>query len=216
MSVTLGEQPAKSDAFAERGRFVQLLAAMQAGSQDAARELVETYGRHIRSVVKRRLSEVLRPVYDSEDFVQSAWKSLFAMGPEKIDRIHHPGQLINLMATIAGRKIIDEYRKRTQPACNALRRRSLDDPEVLAAIARIASRNSPSQVCIAREQSELYRQRWEELVNRQTERDRRIVHLRLEGAEYAEIAQAAEVSERQARRIVKRILERLSGTDRAA
>jgi RNA polymerase sigma factor (sigma-70 family) len=204
------------DTVLEAGRFEQLLAEMRAGSQEAATEIVETYGPHIRAVVKRRLADFLRPMFDSEDFVQSAWKSLICMAPEKIDQLREPRQLVGLLATIAARKVIDQYRRRTQRACDATRRRSFEDPEVVAALAKIAGVNSPSQLCIAREKQELYRQRWEDLVDRQPPHHQRIVQLRLGGQPYSAIAQAEEVTERQARRVVKKLFQRLADSDPTA
>ncbi len=198
------------------GRFEQLLADMRAGSQDAAREIVDTYGPHIRAAVKRRLAGFLRPMFDSEDFVQSAWKSLICMSPDKVDQLHEPKQLVALLATIAARKMIDQYRQRTRKACNVTRRRELDDPEVIDALAKIAGINTPSQLCIAQEKQEQFRQRWEDLVNRQPPRNQRIVNLRLGGQQFAAIAQAEDVSERHARRIVEKLLQRLTDSDRAA
>jgi RNA polymerase sigma factor (sigma-70 family) len=212
------EQPISEEAVVEEetGRFERLLREMRAGSQSAAQEIVETYGPHIRAVVKRRLAGVLRPLFDSEDFVQSAWKSLLCMAPEKIDAIRQPKQLVNLMAQVAARKAIDEYRQRTQKACDLNRRRELDDPEVLAAVAKIAGINTPSQICIAREKQELYRQRWEDMVSRQPPHHQRIVYLRLGGQPFSAIAQAEEVTERQARRVFKRLFQRLPETVRTA
>jgi RNA polymerase sigma factor (sigma-70 family) len=198
------------------GQFERLLQRMREGSQEAALQIVKTYGPHIRSAVKRRMCGALRSAFDSEDFVQSAWKSLLRMPPAKMDEIREPGQLVGMLAAIAARKAIDEYRHCTRETCHETRRRELDDPEVLAALAKIAGVNTPSQICIAREKQHHYRQRWEELVSRQPPHHQRIVYLRLGGQPYAAIAEAEDVSERQARRVVERLFKRLSDSERAA
>jgi RNA polymerase sigma factor (sigma-70 family) len=205
-------EPAAGDG----GQFEQLLLRMREGSEEAAQEIVETYGPHIRSVVKRRMADVLRSAFDSEDFVQSAWKSLLRMPPEKVDEIREPGSLVRLMAAIAARKVINAYHRRRQRACDETRRCRLDDPEVISALASIAGINTPSQICIAREKHDEYRQRWEELVSRQPPHHQRIVNLHLGGQPYAAIAEAEEVTERQARRVVERLFRRLSESDQAA
>lgn len=220
MNVAVEQRPLDSSspdpaAPAEFGEFERLLTAMRAGSQHAAQEIVDTYGPHIRAVVKRRLASVLRPTFDSEDFVQSAWKSLLRMPAEKIDEVHQPRQLVNLMAQIAARKIIDQYRHRTQPACDEGRRRTFDDPEVISALAKIAGIETPSQLCIAREKQDLYRERWETLVSREAPHYQRIVYLRLEGQPFSAIAESEQVSESTARRIFKKLFDRLSA-ERAA
>jgi RNA polymerase sigma factor (sigma-70 family) len=217
MNVTADRLPtAKESQEPECGQFEQLLQRMREGSDEAAQEIVETYGPHIRSAVKRRMADVLRSTFDSEDFVQSAWKSLLRMPAEKVDEIREPRSLVRLMAAIAARKVINEYHRRRQRACDEMRRRRLDDPEVVSALASIAGINTPSQICIAREKHDEYRQRWEDLVSRQPPHHQRIVCLHLGGQPYAAIAEAEEVTERQARRVVEKLFRRLSGSDRAA
>jgi RNA polymerase sigma factor (sigma-70 family) len=200
----------------DKPRLEQLLSEMRAGSSAAAQELIRKYGPHIRAAIQRKLDDSLRPMFDSEDFVQSAWKSLIGMPHEKVGEIHNPDQLIKLMTTIAARKVIDQFRKRTNPGHNVKRRRSLEHPDVVAALAKIAGINTPSQICIARERYDHYRRRWENMVNQQTERDRRIIHLRLGGVEFPEIAEVEEISERHARRIVNGLMARLYEAERAA
>jgi RNA polymerase sigma factor (sigma-70 family) len=217
MNVTADRVTAPPDSdVSDASHFERLLHRMREGSQEAAQEIVETYGPHIRSVVKRRMADVLRSTFDSEDFVQSAWKSLLRMPAEKMEEIREPQGLMRLMAAIAARKAINEYHRRTRRACDENRRCRLDDPEVLSALANLAGINTPSQICIAREKQDEYRQRWEDLVSRQPPHHQRIVYLRLGGQPFAAIAKAEEVSERQARRVVEKLFRRLSESDRAA
>ena len=194
----------------------QLLSEMRAGSSAAAQKLIKEYGPHIRAAIQRKLDDSLRPMFDSDDFMQSAWKSLIGMAHERVGEIQHRDQLIKLMTTIAARKVIDQFRKRTNPGHNVRRRRSLEHPDVVAALAKLAGINTPSQICIARERYDHYRRRWENMVNQQTERDRRIIHLRLGGVEFPEIAEVEEISERHARRIVNGLMARLYESERAA
>ncbi|MBW3597292.1 MAG: hypothetical protein KY475_08460, partial [Planctomycetes bacterium] len=145
MTAAADHQEADTPVAAEKtrpGRLEQLLAEMRGGSSVAAQELIDTYGPHIRAVVQKKLADSLRPMFDSEDFVQSAWKSLIQMPAERIEEIHDPRQLVKLMATIAARKVIDEYRKRTNPGCNINRRRTLGHPEVVEVLAKIAGVNT--------------------------------------------------------------------------
>src|SRR5262249_44175004 len=55
--------------------FAALMQRLAGGSQEAARELYDRYGPHIRRVVRRRLIPALRPKFDSIDFEQDVWKS---------------------------------------------------------------------------------------------------------------------------------------------
>jgi DNA-directed RNA polymerase specialized sigma24 family protein len=121
-----------------------------------------------------------------------------------------------LLITIAARRLIDQYRRNTRRVGNTVHRRSFDDPEVIAALAKMAGVNTPSQLCMARENQELYRQRWEDMVNKQPPLHRRIVYLRLGGQHYTEIAKSQNVTERHARRIFDRLFQKLAHSDHAA
>lgn len=51
--------------------FFYLIGRVREGSEDAAWQLVERYGGHIRRTVRRALDPRLRSKFDSLDFVQS-------------------------------------------------------------------------------------------------------------------------------------------------
>ena len=53
------------------------LARIQAGDEDAARELLTRYEAEVRLVVRRQLPRLLRSRFDSLDFLQSVWGSFF-------------------------------------------------------------------------------------------------------------------------------------------
>ena len=57
--------------------FRTLLAGIRSGSEEAAWQLIEQYGPHIRRIVRRRLDRRLRSQFDSVDFVQAVWASFF-------------------------------------------------------------------------------------------------------------------------------------------
>src|SRR5207244_2605627 len=61
----------------ERRQFEALMRQVQDGSEEAARELCTSYFDHIIKCVRRRLRPALRPRFDSVDFVQKVWKSVF-------------------------------------------------------------------------------------------------------------------------------------------
>ena len=61
----------------ENNDFQLLIRQVREGSQEAAWDLIERYGNHIQRFVRRRLPSALRQKFDSEDFIQSAWASIF-------------------------------------------------------------------------------------------------------------------------------------------
>src|ERR1051326_6827453 len=58
-------------------RFRALMRAAEGGSEEAARELYETYVKYVLRCVRHRLWHRLRSKFDSQDFVQQVWASFF-------------------------------------------------------------------------------------------------------------------------------------------
>jgi len=63
--------------------FSLLLEQARAGSDSAARELIERFGPFILRVIRNRLDPRLRSIFDSADFSQAVWASFFAMPAQK-------------------------------------------------------------------------------------------------------------------------------------
>src|SRR6188768_2709839 len=59
------------------GELARFLARIQAGDEEAARELLRRYEAEVRLVVRRQLPRLLRSRFDSLDFLQSVWGSFF-------------------------------------------------------------------------------------------------------------------------------------------
>jgi RNA polymerase sigma factor (sigma-70 family) len=181
-------------------RFKALMEQLRQGSQDAAWELVELYGGYIRRVVRRTLDQGLRPKFDSVDFVQAVWGSLFRHR-EQLDRFAGPENLIAFLARVASNKVNDENRRRLCRAKYDVRReRSLYDSEVLESEALHDKQPRASHVAIARE-------RWEEMLERQPPQHRRVAEMRLAGMTFKEIGAALGISERTARRVIDSLIE---------
>ena len=185
----------------DQQRFQRLISELRSGSNEAAWELVRIYGPHVQAVVSRRLNPSLRRTFDTEDFVQAAWASLFRAMPRFKD-LDEPRQFIGLLATIACRRLTNE-----------VRRRSPADPEkVQCAHGADGERPgltetqhgvdaTPSQVAIARE-------RWANLVGNLEPKHQQVIELRMRGLTFQEIAEQARVNERTARRVIERATER--------
>jgi RNA polymerase sigma-70 factor (ECF subfamily) len=87
------------------------LTRIQAGDEDAARELLTRYESEVRLVVRRQLPRLLRSRFDSLDFLQSVWGSFFRRvrtGPADFEDSRH---LVAFLARAAKNKVIDEYRR---------------------------------------------------------------------------------------------------------
>ncbi|HEV3121661.1 MAG TPA: sigma-70 family RNA polymerase sigma factor [Isosphaeraceae bacterium] len=89
----------------------EFLARIQAGDEDAARDLLARYEAEVRLVVRRQLPRLLRSRFDSLDFLQSVWGSFFQRmktGPTDFEDSRH---LVAFLARAAKNKVIDEYRR---------------------------------------------------------------------------------------------------------
>ncbi|MCA9151905.1 MAG: hypothetical protein KDA92_21530, partial [Planctomycetales bacterium] len=53
--------------------FSHLLEQVRQGSDEAAWDLVETYGPHVLRTIRRTLSREIRGKFDSDDFAQAVW-----------------------------------------------------------------------------------------------------------------------------------------------
>ncbi len=183
----------------ESQQFRELMSRMRSGSTDAAWELVEMYGPHIRAVVRRMLDKRMRTVFDSEDFAQAVWASVIRR-QDRLREIDEPRRFVGYLAALARNKVVDEVRRRKGTLKYDInRQRSLDDSVFRHGAALAAPQATPSEWAIARE-------RWSRLVAGQPEKHRKVLELRLAGVTYADIAEELDIHERTARRVVERLL----------
>lgn len=179
--------------------FTQLMDQLQHGSQDAAWELIEVYGPHVRRYVRRTLTSDMRSKFDSIDFAQVVWASFFRE-PQRIRELTTPQQLLGYLATMARNKVIDESRKRLDSRKRDVRREeSLEHTKSGEKRLLHSHDPSPSSVAVARE-------RWNRLVRNQPEDVRQILELRFRGETYDEIARRLDINEKTVRRTLARLI----------
>lgn len=181
----------------ETKSFRGLLEEVRSGSQDAAWELVDTYGPHVHRYVRRFMHCSLRSKFDSLDFVQVMWASLFRE-PGKLTSFDQPEELIAYLVTLAKNKVINELRRRTVTARYDVGRErqfaSADGPGVDVR----QQPPTPSAVAIAKE-------RWVHLLSNQNGTVQSVVTMRLRGETFAEIAEKLQIHERTARKAIARL-----------
>ncbi len=183
----------------ERAEFRSAIEGVRAGSPEAVWKLIADYGPHIQRVVRRRLDRRMRSKFDSLDFVQMVWASVFR-NPHDICSLKRPEDLIRYLAALARNKVVDEYRRRIQKDTkySVTRELSLSEEDLVEQSAD-EEQPSPSQIAIAREQ-------WEKFVRDQPERDRSIIQMRIGGATFLEISQQLGINERTARKVIDRLV----------
>jgi RNA polymerase sigma-70 factor (ECF subfamily) len=184
--------------------FRDLMDRVLAGSNDAARELTERYGRHLRHAVRLRLSKDLRPKFDSLDFVQDIWAAFFA-GLPRSRPFASPTELVTFLTAVARNKVVDATRQRLlSEKYDVTRELPLEevlteDEEVLA-----ARQPTASEVAMGREE-------WERLLRTQPAAYRRILLLLHDGKPPAAVARELAINERTVRRVAGKVAPWLIG-----
>lgn len=182
-------------------QFESLIQRLQEGSQDAAWELIVTYGEFVQRVISRSLAHRLRSKFDSIDFVQAVWASFFR-DRDQFDEFKGPENLIAFLMAVARNKVRMENRRRLRtPKYDVRRERPLEDACFIGDGDGTHDRGPrPSEVAIVRE-------RWNALLAQQTPRSRQVVEMRLAGRTYEEIGRQLGIDERTARRVVEKLLQ---------
>jgi RNA polymerase sigma-70 factor (ECF subfamily) len=179
--------------------FAELMERVHDGSQDAAWQLLEKYGPHVKRYVRRSLNQEMRSKFDSLDFVQVVWASFFRE-PDRFRRIESPTALLAYLASLARNKVVGETRRRMKSVKNNLKREiGFSELEEELDIRSPNPDPTPSAVAIARE-------RWHQLMDNQPESVRRILELRFMGATFPEIAEQLNIHERTARKVIERLV----------
>jgi len=180
-------------------RLETLIARIRSGSDEAAWELVEEYGPHVHAVVSRRLNPSMRRTFDTNDFLQAAWASLFRILP-RLTLVNDPKNFVALLATIACRRMNNEYRRRHLVDPDKLQD-SRPNSEAPSLSERQVGRDpTPSQISVARE-------RWRNLIRSMPQQHVDVINYRMHGLTQQEIADRTGLSTRTVRRIIERALK---------
>jgi RNA polymerase sigma-70 factor (ECF subfamily) len=185
------EPPVPGAKMATDDEFAKLMSQVRSGDQAAAWTLIEVYGSHVLKVIRRSLNNQLRSKFDSQDFVQTVWKSFFR-DRDRLLAMQSPEQLVGYIQAIARNKVIDETRRRQTAKYNIAREEGFDDA--------IGNGPRPSEIAIVRET-------WDRLMAGKSDDHRRVVEMRFQGHTFAEIAKELSINERTARRVIASLLE---------
>lgn len=184
--------------------FVVLLEGARAGDDRATATLLETFEADVRLMVRVRLPKVLRSRFDTMDFVQAVWQSVFARDG-RVAAITNPGRFRGYLAGVARNKILEEFRRRT---CTRKFDLGREEPLYVRRGLHYAPRDlpgndpSPSQVAQADECLD-------RLVAGRSPVDAQIIRLRSEGRTLDDIAASMGLSERSVRRAIEEARRRV-------
>lgn len=189
--------------------FADLVRRSKEGDEEAIRALLAQFELEVRLAVRRRLPRILRTKFDSMDFVQTVWASIFVGGAVDPTRFESREHLLAYLMGVAGNKVRQEYRRRTCSRRYDVRR---EEPLYV----RRSGRDEPREVASAEPSaSEDFRgrERMEGLLRGRTEKEREILRLRHQGLTFEEIALRTGLNERTARRLIEELRRREIGED---
>src|SRR5947209_8126460 len=95
--------------------FAGLIEGASLGDEAAVAALLRRFEPEIRLMVRVRLPRALRNQFDSMDFVQAVWTSVFAGKPDDVGKFADIGQFRGFLAGGARNKVYEEHRRRTRP-----------------------------------------------------------------------------------------------------
>ncbi len=139
----------------------------------------------------------MRSKFDSLDFVQMVWASIFTER-DKLAEFREPTDLIKYLSTIAQRKLLQESRRRLQGQKHNIGRERALVAETEDESTYVRKSNTPSQIVMAKDRLEV-------MMSDRSERDRRVVELRMDGLTFVEIADQLEINERTARDVIEKL-----------
>lgn len=180
--------------------FAQLMERVRAGSDEAAEEMLQLCRPQIYRIVRRRLGKELRSQYDSDDFVQSVWQAFFEHR-SRILQFSQPDSLVAFLSQVASNKVVNACRKRLSGGKEHSKREPLLN-DVKPGSDELTSQDpTPSEAVIKQED-------WDQLVEGQSDRQRKMIEMRANGARVADIAAELNVSPRTVRRVFEKLKRR--------
>ena len=183
--------------------FEQLMSRAKQGDELAMAELVKQYEPEVRMVASVRLGEYLRPHLDSVDLVQSVHKSLMLGLRRNQFDISSPEKLIALALTMVRRKVAKKWRKMRRQQRLESSGSSANLPELLASL--VSPNSDPA--ALAAQRSEI-----EDLFSKLSEREQRLIELRLDGYSTVEVARELGLDADVLRVNLSRLRKRLRDT----
>jgi RNA polymerase sigma factor (sigma-70 family) len=190
--------------------FDELMTEVMAGSEEAIRYVADTYTPYIIRVIRTSLPQAFRSKLDSVDFAQSLWASLL-INKADFTRLKSPRDLMAYLAQAARNEVVDKTRHFRSQKNDVAREQTLSEQASALKKARCSSRvRGP----LARDPSPSVRadlrERWENILVQTTDRDKKILELRLEGCSFAEISKELQITEATARRAMRNLMAKIS------
>ncbi len=184
------------------GTSLLLLEQLREGDDLAAEAVFERYFERLTSLARSRLSRRLASRTDPEDIVMSVYRSFFVGARAGRFTLSRGGDLWRLLASITKHKVLREIRYQEAERRSVNVERPLD-PTGGGRWPRRQLDPSPQAAIALADEVE-----W--VLSQLDPFGRRVLELRLQGAQLAEIARDTARSERSVRRILSQVRELLA------
>jgi DNA-directed RNA polymerase specialized sigma24 family protein len=178
--------------------FARLMEQVRSGCPEAARRVFERYATKISMVVRRRLPQQLRNLYDTLDFTQDVWASFFHIPADRYT-FANPEELIAFLTRLADYKVVETVRRRLRTARNGCPL-PLDDVGSTTDTAPVAHVDTPSQQVMAQEC-------WQKLVHDLLPRHKEILERLALGHTHQEVADQLGTHTKEIQRLLRRLEE---------
>lgn len=179
-------------------RFEELLRLARAGDEAALSALLEHLEPEVRQTVRRQLPRLLRTQFDSMDFVQRVWTSVFADRDLDDTRFQRREHFLGYLNGVASNKVREEFRRRTRIKKYNIRR---EEPLIVRRGDRDEIQEIPAHDPTPSQ--DLQRNdRLEQLLQGKKPKDAEVIRLRVQGLTFDQIAARTGVNERTARRVI--------------
>jgi len=176
-----------------------LLQQVVNGSEDAARQLFDKYGKLLLFLIRQRMHKKLRARFDSTDIAQDVWASFFSEPLEK-RAFQSKEELIGFLVGLAHKKVSDVKRHAVSAKKRSLdREQSLDDSQEFDKEELMGPDRTASQIVMSREE-------WTRFLSTQSPVRRKIFMLMRDGKTNLEIAAELGISDRFIRRVMDRLV----------
>lgn len=187
------------------GDLADWMARAAAGDEDAFRALLRHCEPEVRMVVRGKLPKALRTQFDSTDFVQSVWESVFTKEGADLGRFENPRHFLGYLVAVAKNKVLETHRRLTRThKYNIAREEPLSIRRGNREITRDLPGNEPTP-----SQNTQAGDRLEQLLEGLTPLEQEMVLLRRKALTYAEIAERLQVHEGAVRRVIDDIRRRM-------
>lgn len=185
--------------------FNELMDRLRGGDQDAAREIFTRFANRLIGLARTRLDPPTRQKVDSEDVVQSVFRSFFARYADGQFDLGNWDNLWSMLTVITLRKC-GHHIEHFHAACRDVQRELAAPP--------VTDDSHRSWQAIAREpmpsEAAMLAELVEQLMNRLDERERQMLSLSLQGYSVPEISAQVDRTERTVQRVLERVRKRLA------